>query len=512
MLLMGIDIGSTSIKAVVYNGDLGIVSRGQVPTPLRTEESEAGGTELFWNPDDMWEGVVRAVREALSAVENTAGIAGVSVDGFGQDAVPVARDGSWLYPFISWHDRKTVPQMERFLLSMNEEEVYRITGTRPWYFHTLFRIMWLKEHHPGIVDDAWKFLIITDYINYRLCGTAATDFSEASTTMAFDQTSGSWSETMLRVAGIDRSKLPEPLQGGTVIGGVCEEAARKTGLAAGTPVVLGGHDNICSFVAARDANAVPVIITGTFESVLLSLPGPLLCAEGLRRNIVCEKSVISGEHVLWGTQHAGSVVEWFERRFGMEREEESVNVSVSADRFGMLRREEVCAGGVFMLPHLLGAMTPAADQCSRGAFIGLTEATTRRALLRAIIEGINFQSRAICEALSAVTGTGFERAINIGGGGYSDFWMQNRADVTGMEIEVPDIREATSLGAAILAGVGTGVFHDYSEALSRRNFEVKTYTPDRGRSALYDRYYRDIFTPLYGSLRHLNKKIHDLFS
>jgi xylulokinase len=513
MLLLGIDVGSTSIKAVVYDESLRIVSRGQTATPLGDRESESGKTEFFWDPDQMWAGVADAVRKAVSVVENPAHIAGVAVDGFGQDAVPVARDGSWLYPFISWHDRKTLHQMEKFLQSIREEDVYHITGTRPWYFHTILRIMWLKEHYPEIVENTWKFLIITDYINYRLCGFAATDYSEASTTLLFDQTSTAWSGDLLRIAGIDRSKLPDPLQGGTRIGEVTGEAALRTGLVKGTPVVLGGHDNICSFIAARDSqNDVPVIITGTFESVLLPSRRPFLNTEGLKRNIVCEKSVVPGEYVLWGTQHAGSMVEWFDKRFGMQTGEDSVNRSEFKDRFSLLRETEVGAGGVFMLPHLLGGMTPTADPCSRGAFIGLVEETTKHELLRAIIEGVNYQSRSICEALSAVSGKDFKRVINIGGGAYSDFWMQNRADVTGMEIEVPDIREATSLGAAILAGVGTGLIGDYKEALLRRNFEVKTYTPDEKWSGRYDRYYREIFVQLYESLRELNRKICNEFS
>jgi len=510
---MGIDIGSTSIKAVIYNENLQIVATGRRTTPLVEREKKGKATEYFWDPLRMWENVAAAVREALSGIDRPHDIGGVAVDGFGSDAVPVASDGEILYPFISWHDRKTVEQLNRFKRLISEERLYRITGTRPWYFHTLFKSMWLKEHMPEVYARTSKFLIITDYINYRLCGAMVTDFSEASTTLGFDQKTLTWSEEIFHLAEIDVSLYPETLQAGTKIGTVTENASKETGLCAGTPVVLGGHDNICSFIAGRNVDLLlPVIVTGTFESVLFPSSLPVLDTRSMQRNIVCEKSMASEEYILWGAHHACDMIEWFMKCFNMEANVPDGSHESCEDMYHVLSERGVGARGVFLLPHLLGSIAPVDDPKSRGVFIGFTEKTEKLDLLRAIIEGINFQSRSICEAVSSVTGTNISRTVNIGGAANSDFWMQNRADITGMVIEVPEVKEATSLGVAILAGIGVGLFPSYRQALLRRGLKTRTYVPQEERFRKYDRLYTDIFLKLYESTRDINHRISAEFS
>ncbi len=219
-------------------------------TPLVTKKTEDLEIETFWDPLQIWKSVSSALNESVSTLNRKSEIAGVAVSGFGSDGIPVDREGKCLYPFITWHDKKTVEQLKVLHKEMKTSEVYSITGTKPWYLHTLLRLMWMKKHRPEIYFKTYKWLVITDYINFKLCGEMETDFSESSTTLVFDQNTLKWSENILKKVGIEKSLFPDPQQSSTVIGKVMPEAVLETGLRAGTPVVLGGHDNICSFLVS----------------------------------------------------------------------------------------------------------------------------------------------------------------------------------------------------------------------------------------------------------------------
>ena len=192
MYLLGIDIGSTTIKAVIfrYNGNL--VSMGRRETKLFVNNEE-----YFWKPEDIWQAVCESIKEAIANIEKPEQIKAVAVSGFGQDAVPLDKQGKCLYPFISWHDKKTGEQMNELLTKIGDREIYNISGAKPWHIHTIYRIMWLKKHEPSIYKKVFKWLPITDYINYKLCGSILTDFSEASTTSLLDQSDLNWSKTCL---------------------------------------------------------------------------------------------------------------------------------------------------------------------------------------------------------------------------------------------------------------------------------------------------------------------------
>jgi xylulokinase len=509
LYLVGVDVGSTSIKSVVFDSCGAVVSMAKKPTPLVSKKIEDLRTETFWDPLQIWRSVSSVLSESVSTLHRKNEIRGVAVTGFGSDGVPVDREGKCLYPFISWHDKKTVEQLKVLHREMGTAEVYSITGTKPWYLHTLLRLMWMKKHRPEIYFKTYKWLLITDYINFKLCGEMATDFSEASTTLVFDQNTSMWSEKILKKVGIEKSLFPDPLQSATVIGKVTEEASRETGLQAGTPVVLGGHDNICSFLASRDPTGdVPVSITGTWESILISTPAPVISKEGMEKNLVCEKSVITDEYILWGAHQACSMFEWFKNAFYQNEK-----TPVSDDSlFSAIAKSGEGTRGVFMLPHALGSISPDDDPQSRGVFVGVSEKTGREDFLKALIAGINYQCLSIIDVLEKARGRTHDRIINIGGAAYSAFWMQNRADVIGRTVEVPDIKEATAFGVAILAGIGTGVYNSYRDALKNRKSEIIRFHPDEKHHKRHAKYYTSIFSELYLSTKKINNRISELFS
>jgi xylulokinase len=251
---------------------------------------------------------------------------------------------------------------------------------------------------------------------------------------------------------------------------------------------------MCSAFAAGDGEETSiVVVTGTFESVMIPTKSPFITEEGMSNNLICEKSVVADEHMLWGVQYAGGNLEWFKTQFLSSEPGGNVDRKLYA-LVDALENAEPGAHGLFMLPHIMGSLSPVDDPESRGVFLGISEKTTLQDFIQSIIEGINYQTTAVCKVLSSITGKPIDKVINIGGAGYSRFWMQNRADILGIDVEVPDIREATSLGAALLAGIGAGVFESFEDAARKTKHKSVIIRPDEKNHTAYTRYYTDIYS------------------
>jgi xylulokinase len=505
MQLMGIDIGSTSIKAGLFSPEGKLLSLGRTETPLDTRKLTDGGSVAVWQPDRLWEGAAAAVRGALKELQGAPDVRGVAVTGFGSDAVPLDKNGRELFPFLSFYEKATIEQRDEYVRIMDPFESYSISGICPWYYLTLFKMMWLRKYFPALFETAAVWLNVTDYINFKLCGRAATDYSEASTTIAFDQTGLSWSETVLEKTGIPKAFFPRLLPAGTVLGTVTKEAAEQTGLPESTSVVLGGHDNVTSCFASGCEDNDVVTVTGTFESIMISSSAPVITRHGMESNIVCEKGVAEGKHVLIGVQYAGGIIEWLRKT--LFNSECDSNESLFSD----IENSSAGSKGLMMLPHIFGSVTPVQDAYSRGCFIGISGTTEKIDFLRAAVEGINYQTRLIYETLTSVTGIVPSEILNIGGAVYSSFWMQNRADILGVPVKVLEVPEATALGAAMLAGIGSGVYNSFGEARNSVRHGSSVFYPAPECSGLYEGCYNDAYKHLYPAAKQINHYIAEKF-
>lgn len=495
MYLLGIDLGCTTVKAGVFTPSGKMLSLGKRPTPV-VERETVRGKELVMYPEELWQSAVDSIREALAGIKDAKEVAGVSVCGFGSDSVPITENGEWLYPFISCRDRQTTEQMEEFISRDNDNGSYAIAGICPWFYLTAFRMMRLKKYEPEAYNASKLWLPAVNYINYRLSGEAATDYSEASTTLLFDQRNLRWSPENGVKAGVDLGKLPGPLPSGTPLGTVKAEAAEETGLPGTAVVVLGGHDNMTSYFAASESNDDFVVVTGTFESLMFGGDVPVIAEEGRKNNLICEKSVIPGQYNFWGVQYAGGVIEWMKKTFYPDTSMDEL--------FSSLEGTDIGAGGLTMLPHILGSMSPKDDPYSKGVFTGISESTRKIDFLRAALEGINYQNKQICECLEKISGRNIGEVINIGGAANSGFWMQNRADILGKSLKVLNIPEATLLGASMIAGVGAGAFKNFEEARQAANRDFSHVHPRRENTAVYEDYYRNVFVTLYEATYQMN--------
>lgn len=507
--LLAIDLGSTSLKAIVYDLDGRAVASGSRPTE-KFHPSAEHPEWTVWQPDQIWQGVVDAVRDAVARLPGSRRVRGVAVTGMGMDGLPIDAQGCWLYPMISWHDPRTGPQLSWWQEHVGVEKTFSIGGNPVWPINSALRIRWMMEHEPQIMARADKWLLIEDFVNFRLCGRRVTDYSMASCTMLFDQQKLDWSSELLRRSGIDRRLLPETLPSGTVIGEVTREAAKATGLEEGTPVVLGGHDHLCGALPVGAFRpGVALDITGTWECVMTPTARPVLRDELRQRGMTVQAHVARDRHAVWGGNVAGEMLEWYRRQYGrpiaggeVGNEWETLMAAAAASPPG--------ARGVMFLPHMSAASCPVVDPQSLGAFVGLSGMATGGDLLRAILEGLDYQFFDTVLSLESSLGTKLEKLIAVGGATKNAFWMQNKADVAGRPIEVPDVEEATPLGAAILAGIGLGFYANESDAFERVYRTGPIYQPDPELSQRYADWFA-IYRGLYPALAPISHRLFEQF-
>ncbi len=502
--LMGIDLGSTSLKAVIYDLDGNALASGSRKTEL-FHPSDEHPEWAVWQPEQIWGGAAAAVREAVAQLDDPRAIRGVAVTGMGMDGLPIDESGQWLYPLISWHDPRTGPQFQWWKQQITAEKVFSIGGNPLWPINSALRILWMAENEPKILARTDKWLLIEDFLNFMLCGRRATDYSMASCTLLFDQRTLNWSDELLELSGIDRRLMPEVFASGTPLGEVTAAAADATGLPEGTPVILGGHDHLCGALPVGAFRPGVVLdVTGTWESVLTATAEPVLNLELQQMGMTVQAHVARGMHAVWGSNVSGGMLEWYRKELGDATDDDADWDSLMA----AAAQSPPGARRVMFLPHMSGSSCPVGDQRSLGAFVGLSNLATRGDMLRAIIEGLNYQLLDVVTSLQSGVGAQLEEFIAVGGGTRNELWMQNKADVVGRPIEVPGIEEATPLGAAILAGIGLGLYEDQQEAFRRVQKPGKTYRPDLELSARYAEWF-EIYKQLYPALGPISHQLVD---
>ena len=501
--LMGIDLGSTSLKALVYDLDGNVIASGNRPTQ-RFHPDPQHPQWTVWQPEQIWEGTAAAIREAVGHLAEPRSIRAVAVTGMGMDGLPVDDDGRWLYPLISWHDPRTGPQFQWWQEHIGAAKVFSIGGNPLWPINSALRILWMAEHEPEILRRTSKWLLIEDFLNFQLCGRCVTDYSMASCTLLFDQRTLDWSEELLALSGIDRGLLCEVLPSGTPIGQVHGAAAQATGLPEGTPVVLGGQDHLCGALPVGVFRPGTVLnVTGTWETIVTVTDRPVLKDDLRRAGMTVQAHVARGRHTIWGGNVAAEMLEWFCKQFVSAAADGATSVPW-ATLMAEAQASPPGARGLMFLPHMCSAACPIVDPRSLGAFVGLSTRATRGDLLRAMVEGLDYQFVEMVGALRTVLQDPLERFVMVGGATRNHFWMRNKADTLGQAIEVPDVAEASPLGAAILAGIGAGLYRDLEDAYRHVYRPGTTYQPDPGCAAHYARWigaYHDLY-PATRSLSH----------
>jgi xylulokinase len=505
--LVGVDVGTTNTKAVLYDPAAGRVL-GVASRPTRALHPRPELTE--YDPAEVWSSVVECIREVTAG--RAADVRAVSATSMAEAGVPIDRAGQYLYPIISWLDNRSAPQSERWREWLGPLDAFRITGQTIQAKFSLNKLMWLRENEPAVVERLHKWLCMEDFVLYKLSGVAATDHSLASRTFALDQRTLDWSPTMLGLAGFSAGVFPTAHPSGTAIGEVTRAAAGETGLPVGAVVATGGHDHLCGSLAAGVVGPGALLDSmGTAESGLLLGdrfdPDPRLLQGGY-----CHYAhVIPGEYVTLFGLLGGGMLEWLVQRLwaGASRSAEA-RASCFDEALALAADSPPGASGLLWLPHLGGGISRQPDERPRAALVGLTTRHDRGDLVRALLESLSYWLREKLEALAEHAPIG-QVITAIGGGTRSELWMQVKADVTGREVHVPRVPESTALGAALLAGVGAATFASAVEAAASVDRPTRVYVPDPDRSARYERLYARQYRQLYPRLAALLDQVGDVW-
>jgi len=482
---LGIDLGSTSLKAIIYDTDGHLIARGDKPTLKFHPTPEA----TVWNPEQIWNDTAAACRDAVAQIPNPTAIKGVAVTGMGMDGVPMDENGNYLYPFISWHDTRTQPQFDWWIKTIGVDKTFSVGGNPVLPINSALRMLWIQEHEPEIFKRTFKWLLIEDFVNFKLTGRYVSDYSMASCTMLFEQRTRNWSDEMCSLSGIPKRILPDVFPSSTFLGEITPAAAEKTGLPSGTPIYLGGHDHlVCKIPSGAFRAGAVMNITGTWETVHMITSEPTSNPALAHSGITLQAHVVKDKYSLWGGNPAGSALDWF-------RQEAAASASWET-LIELAKSSEPGAGRVMFLPHLSSSSCPIVDPKALGAFVGLSTLTKQSDLVRAVIEGLDFQFLDTVRTMEEATGNKAVEFIGVGGAIRNTFWMQNKADMVGRPYCIPEVEEATVLGAALLAGLGAGAYKDEEDAFGRVCSSKIVYEPDLKLTVFYaERFeiYRELF-------------------
>lgn len=478
-LLLGADVGTSSLKVALFDEDLRAVARARreyatsYPAPACAEQA----------PEDWLRAFCAATREVLEAARaRPADVAAVGIDGMSSVALPVDAAGAPLRPALIWLDRRARAQAERGRTAF-EGRLLAVAGNRcdPSCFAP--KVAWLREQEPEVFRRASAFLHCNAHLVQRLTGAFTMDRSEAGLSLVCDVRTGDYADELVRAWGLDRRKLPDVLGCTDVAGRVTPRAAADTGLAAGTPVVAGAMDNVAATVGlglAEDGDAY--VAAGTVTNVGVMTARPAAGGDGL----VYHAGVAGRWLVNGGADYGGAGMLWFR------------NLLRDTDLDALGELGAATASGehpLVFLPYMTGQRAPLWNDAASGVLLGITPATERRHLARMFMESVALGARHVFERLCPARP---EHAALTGGITHSRPWAQLVSDVTGMRLSLCEQADVSTLGAAVLAGVGVGVFRDVRAALGRvpRGPELQ---PDPRRRAYYDELYR-VFSGAYASL------------
>lgn len=450
-MLLGIDIGTTAVKALVIDDGGRALSLGEHEYPTR--RPHPGWSEQ--DAEDWWTGAVAATRQAVERIEAPA-IAGLAISTQGDTLVPVDASCRPLGPARTWMDTRTgdlIPGIER---KVDADRWREIAGASLGPYSAAMTIVWLREHRPELFHSAARFALVEDFLTQRLTGEALLDYPNASRTLVFDITQGAWSGLLLEAVGVGEDRLSPAAPSGTVVGPLLPAAAEALGLPAGIPVAVGGHDQTCAGIGAGVVKAGSMLLScGTAWVLLASIDRPGVGDSDGGVQVYCHAA--PDRWALLTAHAGGNVLSWCREVLygGGEVSYEQIGAEAA---LAMARETEP----LLLLPHFYGGSSSRWLRDARGAVVGLTLGHSREDLALAVMRGVALEVRRNFELMGRQSRRPEEIRM-IGGGAGSDLWAQMIADGTGVPVMRPEVSEAASYGAAILAGVGAGVFASVDE-------------------------------------------------
>jgi len=489
---VGLDVGTSGVKAVVIDGRGRVLGGHTAPLALATPRP--GWAEQ--HPEHWWVASGRALRAALrSARLRPSNVAGVGLSGQMHSSVFLDGRGQVIRPALLWCDGRTSVECREASAAIGARNLRRWACNPVLEGFTLPKVLWLRRHEPASFARLDKVVLPKDYIRYRLTGELASEPSDASATLMYDTVRRRWSEPLLEAVGLERSLLPDLGASTEVMGRVTPAAARATGLAVGTPVVGGGADNACGAVGVGVVSPGDVVASWGTSGTVLAPTARTVVDPGLRVHTFCH--VVPDTWYVMGVMlSAGGAFGWYRDQLARDlARKRDANTALNAEA----ARVAIGAEGVTFLPYLQGERTPHRDAGARGAFVGLSLAHSRAALTRAVLEGVCFGMRDSLEILREL-GLPIRALLLTGAGARSPLVRRLQAEVYGHPVVTVNREEGPAFGAALLAAVGVGAFRDVVSACRATLRRGRPLRPGVARHRAYEEPYRR-FRALYPLLR-----------
>lgn len=487
-LLLGIDLSTTGAKALLIDSDGRVVSSATTPLNLSTPHP-------LWSeqdPREWWTATANSIKQAINTA-NASGedVAAIGLTGQMHGLVLLDADGEVLRPAILWNDQRCGAECDEIRARITRAELVQVTGNDALTGFTAPKILWVETHEPEIYRRARHVLLPKDYIRYKLTGTFAMDKADGSGTILFDLRQRTWSSQILNLLNISPDWLPQTFEGHETTGEVTRDAAALTGLRPGTPVVAGGGDQSAQAIGTGVVRPGTIAVTlGTSGVVFAATESPLIEPEG-RLHAFCH-AVPSRWHLMGVMLSAAGSLQWYRDKLACDRS--------FAELVDDAARVPAGSEGLIFLPYLSGERTPHPDPLARGAWVGLTTRHGQAHLTRSILEGVAFGIKDMF-CLMRDAGLGSIEEVRVSGGGAkSSLWRQILADTLDANLVTVNTTEGAAFGAALLAGVGAGVWSNVDAACAETISISDRVTPNKETSDVYDSLYEE-YKRLYPILK-----------
>jgi xylulokinase len=495
--LAGIDIGTTGSKGMIFDlsGEVKGVAYHEYPCTY----PKPGWVEQ--DPDQLVDSAMKAIKDAVSnSGVNPSEIASVSLSAQRCCGIFLDSDEKLLRPMISWQDNRTPLEVEEIAAKITPDDYFRKTGYPNSTTWLLSKMMWVRKNEPELWGETSRVVQMHDYFQRALgVDDYYVDHNDAGYFGVYDNVSHSWDEELLEMFDISKKILPIPEASGTLIGHVSAEASVRSGLAEGTPIAVGAGDQSAGAVGAGIVCKGRLSISmGTAGAVGAYLDKPFRNPESTN---MATAHPIPGCWLMEGHQAAAaSVYRWFRDEVGGV---ELLEAEKTGQDFFVMMNDKVAevppgSNGLLVMPYFASAATPRYNPAARGVVIGLTFAHTRVDLARAFMEGITMDMR---DMLNSMKNSGVEITEGriLGGPTKSDVWNQIQADIYGIPVDTLKVGDATVLGAAILGGVGAGVFSSIEEGADKMVVLDKRFEPNMENHKVYNKLY-DTYCRAYDGL------------
>ena len=499
--LLGIDAGTTMVKAALFDEDRGAVSDASVDCTIAFSDEHHAEIDMVL----YWE----ACKECISRISKKEkkrfkDIVAISISSQGVTFVPVDRDGKEMRKGIVFYDTRAGSEARALTEHFGEDRIYEITG-QPAVSPQLeaAKLMWINGHEPDCYREMYKVLLVHDYIAYKFTGEFVCVSPVISSSLLFDVKQKKWWEEMLDFIGLSKEKLPDIYRPGEPIGPISKEVAAETGISSNALVVAGAIDQVCGMLG----------IGNTRPGILSESTGSVLAIHTVSDDIFSRReagiynfcNAVADTYALISVcPSAGTTLNWFKDTFCEKEKEDAVNSGVDIFELLLKKAGKIEAGsdGLIMLPHLAGMGSPRPNSSAKGVFYGFRLHHKKPHFVRSLVESIVYMLKSNIDVFKN-SGLEIEGIRSFGGGSKSTVWNQIKADICGLPVITSNFHEPGCQGAAVLAGVGSGIYKDIEDGCGRLISLAEPVYPDQENLKRYEHGYNEYLR--------LNKAVEPLF-